>query len=94
MVTVFEAVAHYAWIATVGASCYGSLMISVPIDDELEREVAAVLSHHGMTTEMAVRAMFRHLAEHGSLPVSLRPPAAITGAITAGGEGHGLTSGI
>lgn len=54
-------------------------MISVPVDDELERAAAAVLSHCGMTTEVAIRALFRHLPEHGSLPALLRRPIAIVG---------------
>lgn len=61
-------------------------MMSVVVDDELEREAAAVLSRCGMTTETAVQALFRHLAEHGTLPVALRLPRVVAGAINARGD--------
>lgn len=48
-------------------------MISIPVDPVLETQVAEVLSRTGLTTETAVRMLFVHLAEHGSMPAGLIP---------------------
>lgn len=49
-------------------------MISIPVDPALETQVAEVLQRTGLTTEVAVRMLFAHLAAHGSMPAGLTPP--------------------
>lgn len=54
------------------------IMISVPVDTTLEAQAAQVLDRIGVTAETAVRLLFEHLAEQGTLPDSLKVPNAMT----------------
>lgn len=56
-------------------------MISIPVDPVLEAQVADVLQKTGLTTEAAVRMLFIHLAEYGSMPAGLAPQVAPTSAV-------------
>lgn len=53
-------------------------MISIPVDATLEAQAAQVLNRIGVTAETAVRLLFMHLAERGTLPDSLKVPNAAT----------------
>ena len=52
-------------------------MISIPVDPALETQVADVLERTGLTTEVAVRMLFAHLAAHGPMPPGLTPPGVV-----------------
>ena len=59
-----------------GAMPFG--MISIRVDAALQAQAALVLDRFGLTAETAVRLLFVHLAEHGTLPDSLKVPNATT----------------
>ncbi|WP_363280540.1 type II toxin-antitoxin system RelB/DinJ family antitoxin [uncultured Sphingomonas sp.] len=51
-------------------------MISIPVDPTLEMQAPEVLHRAGLTTEVAVRMLFAHVAAHGSMPAALISPTA------------------
>lgn len=54
------------------------VMLSIEVDEALLTRAAVVLGSLGLTVEDAVRLLFAHLAEHGSLPDDLKVPNAAT----------------
>lgn len=53
-------------------------MISIRVDAALQAQAALVLDRIGLTAETAVRLLFVHIAEQGTLPESLKVPNATT----------------
>ena len=53
-------------------------MISIRVDAALKAQAALVLDRVGLNAETAVRVLFVHIAEHGTLPDSLKVPNATT----------------
>lgn len=53
-------------------------MISIRVDAALQAQAALVLDRIGLTAETAVRVLFVHIAEQGTLPDSLKVPNAAT----------------
>lgn len=53
-------------------------MISIPVDATLEAQAVQVLERIGLTAEAAVRLLYIHLAEWGTLPDALKVPNAAT----------------
>lgn len=53
-------------------------MISIRVDAALQTQAALVLDRIGLTAETAVRLLFFHIAQQGTLPDSLKVPNAAT----------------
>lgn len=53
-------------------------MISIRVDAALQAQAALVLDRVGLNAETAVRLLFAHIAQQGTLPGSLKEPNATT----------------